>query len=380
MPAYIGVGGVARKAAQIYIGVNGVARKVTNGYIGVGGVARRFHTVYPTWSVNNLTYAGNVSALSSMATINFVPAGYGNSVFAVGGLSGTPILRISYQPGVWSAYQNVNGITGANNGVAYQDLNTIVAGYDPGNGTVSPACYYLAGGSTWTLATSSQDGRGANYIRRHPTKSEFAVATRVGSGNLTIYNLNGTSIGTVRQIYTGPNVLNDGFLAIDYSGNGNYFASFQQNGIFNVYDSSTSAYNLLYSYPLNDYCNTISFGSDGNYLAMSSTGTAYLYYRVTNGYILGKSFTSGTWSGGGIRDFRLLPTLINGDVHVVIAKQYQIHFGIVNSDYTISIYQTITSSNTLMDCGFGGGFSADGLRYAIPINYGYYWVFDAIVG
>jgi len=40
MAAYIGVGGVARKAKKLYIGVGGVARKVTKMYASVGGVAK----------------------------------------------------------------------------------------------------------------------------------------------------------------------------------------------------------------------------------------------------------------------------------------------------------------------------------------------------
>lgn len=39
-PAYIGIGGVARKVSAIYIGVDGVARRVKKAYIGVDGVAR----------------------------------------------------------------------------------------------------------------------------------------------------------------------------------------------------------------------------------------------------------------------------------------------------------------------------------------------------
>ena len=34
--AYIGVGGVARKAKKIYVGVGSTARKVKKAYIGVG--------------------------------------------------------------------------------------------------------------------------------------------------------------------------------------------------------------------------------------------------------------------------------------------------------------------------------------------------------
>ena len=39
-PAYIGIGGTARKVKGIYIGVDGVARRVKKAYIGVDGVAR----------------------------------------------------------------------------------------------------------------------------------------------------------------------------------------------------------------------------------------------------------------------------------------------------------------------------------------------------
>ena len=79
--AYIGVGGVARKAKKIYVGVGSTARKVKKAYIGVGGVAR------PCWTGGELAYYGTATALSA-ARHQLAGASVGNyAVFAGGATS-----------------------------------------------------------------------------------------------------------------------------------------------------------------------------------------------------------------------------------------------------------------------------------------------------
>lgn len=39
---FVGVGGVARKVANVFVGVGGVARKIKTGFNGISGVARQF--------------------------------------------------------------------------------------------------------------------------------------------------------------------------------------------------------------------------------------------------------------------------------------------------------------------------------------------------